>query len=713
MSVNSQADWDQIGQLRPCLQWHMEILPQVYRGDKWFVLYDSASATHLRFNEAAYALIGRFDGELTVEENWQSVTAKLGDQAPSREEVTMILGQLYSIGALKGGFSVSSKEFMARYQSRHKLQKKFNPLAVRFPLLDPDKLLNRLIVFMRPMFSWVGMVIWSLLVGFAFLLAIIYYPSLAAALSRDIMAPDNLLTLALSYCFIKLVHEFAHALTVKNWGGEVHEMGVTLLVMIPVPHVDASATWSFRDKHKRVLVSAAGILAELFVAAMALFVWLAVEPGFVQDTALNLALIGSVSTLLFNANPLLRFDGYYMLQDFIEIPNLGTRSSRYYLYLIQRYLFGMEQARSPQTAEGEQYWFAFYGPASLAYRLFITVFIAFFLINEYLIVGVVIAIWAIATQVLIPVGRGMLFVFTGTPLANIRARAAAVTLTLAALAIIITGFVPVSLTTRADGVVWVPDQAQVFAETNGFVDQMRVSSGDEVAVGDVLVQMSNPELTSRIAVLTARRKQLLLLSQAEWFKERVQSQITRAEIETNEAELASLQEREAGLVIRSKVSGTVVLLAERALGGIYLEQGQLLGYVSKQDRLIVRSVVLQNDIGLLRRHVASVEVRLAENLDETIVARIIRETPAASSQLPSAALGTLGGGNIAVDRVSKVNNARTATTKLFQVDLELSEGAIVAGLGERAYILFDHGSEPLALQWLRLGRQLVLSRLSL
>lgn len=710
---NEQPNWEQIAGLRPHLQWHMQIFPQVYRGERWYVLYDSASATHLRFNESAYAFIGRFDGELTVQENWESVSSRMGDDAPTQAEIIMILAQLFSIGALKGGISVNTKEFLTHYQGSHRLRKKFNPLAVRFPLFDPDQFLNRFVVYIRPLFSRMGMVIWLLVVGLAILLALINYPSLAAAVGRDMLEPDNLLALALLYTCVKFVHEFAHAFAVKIWGGEVHEMGITLLVMVPVPHVDATAAWAFRDKHKRVLVGAAGILAELFVAAIAFFIWLAVEPGFIRDTALNIAVIGSVSTLLFNANPLLRFDGYYMLQDFIEIPNLGTRSSRYYLYLVQRYLFGIVQARSPQTAEGERFWFGWYAPAALVYRLIIIVVIAIFLINEYLVIGVALAAWAITTQVFMPVVRGFVFLSKLSPQDNRRGRAVGVTAGLVMVLILVMGFVPVPLTTTADGVVWVPDQAQVFAETDGFVDHLIVSSGDEVSVGDALIQMRNPELLSRIAVLEGRRRELVLLINAAWMEQRVQSQITRAEMETNEAELMQLREQADDLVIRSQVSGTVVLLAERALRGIYLQQGQLLGYVSKRDRLIVRSVVTQNDIGLLRRNVVAVEVRLAENLGETIVAKIIRETPAASSQLPSAALGTLGGGNIAIDRLSRNKTSATAIDKLFQVDLELSKGTTVSGLGERAYIRFDHGSEPLARQWLRLGRQLILSQLSL
>lgn len=712
MNASNQPDWTQIAELTPRLHRHIHLYPQDYRGARWYVLHNDANDTPIRFNEAAYTFIGRFDGELTVQENWESIQKEIGDDAPNPQEMVMILAQLLAVGALGGGISAAIREFLARFQGNRPAQKKLNPLVIRIPLFDPDEMLNRLVVFIRPLFSRGAMVVWLLLVGIAALLAAINVSSLTAAFNRDLFQPENLFALVMLYGGVKLVHEFAHAFAIKIWGGEVHEMGVTLLVLAPVPHVDATACWAFRDKHKRVLVSAAGIMAELFVAAIALFVWLTVEPGPVQDTAFNILLLASVSTVLFNANPLLRFDGYYMLQDFIEIPNLATRANRYYLYLIQHYLFGLEQVNSPQTAEREHIWFAVYGPAALIYRLMVMVAIGIFLINEYLVIGIALASWAIATQILMPIGRGILFVFLGPQLAEARARATGITVSVAAVLVLVLGFVPVSLTTRADGVVWVPDQARVFAETEGFIEQLIVSSGDHVEIGDVLVEMRNPVLLTRIAVLDARRREMLVRSRSEYFKAQVKSQISRAELKTIESELELLQEQAEGLVIKSKVSGTVVLVAESGLDGIYLRQGQLLGYVSKQDRLIIRSVVTQSDIGLLRRNVSGVEVRLAENLSEKIAAKIVRETPAASLELPSAALGTFGGGNIAVNSLTNDANARKALKKLFQVDLELEKGVVVSGLGERAYILFDHGSEPLARQWLRMARQLILSQLS-
>jgi putative peptide zinc metalloprotease protein len=158
----------------------------------------------------------------------------------------------------------------------------------------------------------------------------------------------------------------------RRWGGEVHEIGLMLLVFSPVPYVDASSAWGFRDKRKRMVVGGVGIAVELFLGALALFVWLMVEPGMVRAVAYNVMLISGVSTLLFNGNPLLRFDGYYVLADAIEVPNLGARSNTYLGYLFQRYVLGIRTAESSAHSNGERAWMVVYGITSFFYRIFIS-----------------------------------------------------------------------------------------------------------------------------------------------------------------------------------------------------------------------------------------------------------------------------------------------------------------------------------------------------
>ncbi len=713
MAGSQAANWSQVAGLQPQLRQHVRTYPQQFRGERWYVLRDESNGRHLRFNSAAYDFIGRLDGDLSVQQIWDLMALTLGDDNLEQEEVLLILTQLFAIDALRSGLPVDAWEFFKRHQHERRLSQKrsvMNPLSIRVPMLDPDRFLNWLLPWVRPMFSRIGAVVWLLLVGMAGLLAMVNFPALNVALDQDILSPGNLVLMLLIFILIKTIHEFAHALTVKMWGGEVHEMGITLLVLAPVPYVDASAAWGFRDKYKRILVGAVGVLVELFIAATALLVWLAVEPGLLQDAAFNALLIGSVSTLLFNANPLLRFDGYYVLQDLIEIPNLYSRSSRYLLYLIQRYLFGLSQVRSPVTAKGERIWFLCYGLAALLYRLAIMVVIVLFLAEEYLFIGVALGTWAVFMQLVTPMVRGIRFLYNSPLLSGQRSRA--MTASLLVVVGLIAGlfFLPVSLTTHAEGVVWVPEQAHIFTGTEGFVSEVLVTSGIRVDSGATLIRMRAPSLEARIAVLKARYRELEIRYTADFIEHRVQSGITLEEMAAVEAELALMQERSAALEVRSSLTGTFVLPDEQTLYGRYLSQGQLIGYIVSPEHLIVRSVVPQSSIGLVRQHVEKVEVRLAEQLGKTIKANILRETPAGSTNLPSRALGVAGGGEIAV----RINDEAgiTSAEKVFQLDLSLPDDLHITGLGERAYVRFDHGSESLARQWMRSGRQLLLSRLS-
>lgn len=714
MPETMNQDWALIAGLKPQLRQHIHTYPQICRGERWYVLRDESNGRYLRFNTAAYALIGRLDGRLKVEDILARVNEGEEQQRLTQDEVLMLLTQLSAIDALRSDLPVEARDFFKRFQHdrRLRLQRAFmSPLAIRFPLLDPDRLLNRLVPWIRPVFSRTGALLWLLVVGFATLLALSNFKNISLAVDSDILSPSNLILMLLVFCCIKTLHEFAHAFAVKVWGGEVHEMGITLLVLAPVPYVDASAAWSFQDRRKRVLVSAVGILVELFLAALALFVWVSVEPGLVQDMALNAMLIGSVSTLLFNANPLLKFDGYHVLQDLIEIPNLSSRASRYYLFLVQRYLFGVAQVRSPVTASGEPAWFIVYGLLAFFYRMAILVVIVLFLAEHYLFVGIALGSWAVFMQVVMPLFRAARYLISGLALAGRRIRASMLSMLFVAALSATLFLSPVALTTNAEGVVWVSEQARLYAGTDGFVSELLVKPGEKINAGTPVLRMRASALATRIEVLQARRRELEIRAASERLSNRVASAITSDEIATVGSELAQLHEQAATLLVTSEAEGVFVLPQAQRILGRYFRQGELLGYVISPDGMIIRTVVPQADIGLVRQHVDRVEVRLAERLGETVESSVLRETPAGSTALPSRALGAAGGGAIAV--LSADDGGLTAAEKVFQVDLELPAALHITGVGQRAYVRFEHGAEPLADQWIRSGRQLLLSRLSL
>ena len=240
---------------------------------------------------------------------------------------------------------------------------------MRLRLLDPDEFLDSHAGLARLLFSLPSLVLMSMILAAGATAAVLDWPAVAAYWTVRGLAAHSFVLLPLVYLVMKTVHELAHALAVKRWGGEVHEMGIVLLLLMPFPYVDASSAWAFADKYRRMLVGAAGKLAELVLAAIAMLLFFVVEEGLVKDFAYTAMLLGTVSTLLFNGNPLLRFDGYYVLADAIEIPNLAPRASRYWAYRAQRYAFGIKDAQSPVAARGERLWLAGYAAGATLYRI--------------------------------------------------------------------------------------------------------------------------------------------------------------------------------------------------------------------------------------------------------------------------------------------------------------------------------------------------------
>ena len=341
--------WYRVAGLKLRLRPHVRLFRHHYRGRDWHVLQDPATGRQHRFNQSAYCIIGQLDGNKTVQDVWQTSINLLGDMAPTQDEVIRLLGQLHTNDLLQSDIPPDSQElFERRNRRRHGWRQRFaNPFALRIPVMDPDRLLVKWLPAARLLMSRLGLALWLLTVTFGLILATLHWPELTANLSDRLLTPENLFSLWLLYPVIKLLHELGHGFAIRRLGGEVHEAGIILLALAPIPYVEGSASAAFPGKWQRAGAAAAGMAIELFIAAMALVLWVAIEPGQLRAILFNVVVIGSVSTLLFNGNPLLRYDGYYILADLIEIPNLAQRSNRYLGYLAQRYLLGFDTATTP------------------------------------------------------------------------------------------------------------------------------------------------------------------------------------------------------------------------------------------------------------------------------------------------------------------------------------------------------------------------------
>ncbi len=711
MAQEPVQGWQRIAPLRPRLRSHARIHRHQYRDELWYVVEDEASGRYHRLTPEGYLIAGLMDGSRSVEEILAIARVRLAADAPGEGEVMQMLTMLYRADLILTDRRIDISELESRSlraKSMRLKQMLLNPFALRFPLLDPDRLLERLAPLYRPLFSGAGLLAWLVLVAGAVVAIAMNIGPLTHNALDQVFSIENLLILWFVYPLVKALHEFGHACAVKAWGGEVHEMGVMVLVLMPIPYVDASAASGFASKRRRMAVGAAGMMVELALAALAAFVWVSVEPGLVRAIAYNVMLVAGISTVLFNANPLIRFDGYYILADWLETPNLAQRAYEYLGYLVSRHAFGSPLAQPPQARPGERAWLAGYAVASFLYRIGILVAIVLAVSERYFFIGVLLALWGAVGMLVLPVHRALRALVSSPRLAPVRRRAIAVSVGAAFFVGLCVFWVPAPSSLRTEGVIWAPEGSQVRAATEGIVMRAVAPANQQVRRGDVLLSAVNPEAAAAVALLEAQRAELDAQYSSVVRADLVRANVYREQLEHIEARLVRARLRVAELTLRSGADGIFILPEAENLPGRFVQRGELLGYVTDFSDLVVRAIVNQNEVDRVRTRLRRVEVRAAHLVGEIVPARVLREIPGATDQLPSLALSQAGGGHVGLDP-AKLTEPR-AIESLFLFDLELPGDYPVRRLGSRFYVRFVLEAEPLGLQWYRELRGLLLRR---
>ena len=700
--------WHSVAQLRPRLMPYATVQRVVFRGKPWYVVQDQTGGRVYRLSTAAYAFIAGMDGRQTVQALWERANTSESRDACTQPEVVDLLVQLHGADLLQTDVAPDSAEALDRHRRKRTetiRQWLLNPMSVKLPLLNPDRFLTRL----SPCLSWcfgpIGALLWLAVMLPAMVLATQHWGELTHNLSDRVLSSSNLLVMLAVYPVVKLLHELGHGFAVKRWGGAVRELGVMFLIFAPVPYVVASSSAAFPSKYRRALVAAAGMLVELFLAALALYVWLAAEPGVLRAVAFNVMVIGGVSTLLVNGNPLLRYDGYYILADLIEMPNLAQRGSAWWTWLLVRHAFGSTDAVKPDETPAEQRWLFFYAPLAWFYRTTVTLSVIFLVAGKYFIVGALMACWSAYGLLVGPIRKGLKHLRTAGALHRVRARAyrrtaVAVGVLLAALL-----FVPVPLHTRAEGVVWLPDRSMLHAQENGFFHAWMAAPDQTVRRDQSVYLMDNPQLQAELAVDQAKLDEAQARYDADAFIDPVKAQVSGRQLAEAREVLERAELRAARLIGHAGGDGRLIAATPQDMPGHYYKKGELLGYVLAPRDLMVRVVVQQDDIDLVHQRLHGVQLRLADSLGEERASSVVRSFPGAVDELPTAALGLNGGGAIPTN--PNDNNGVKTLQRVFIVDVALPAG-IAPPFGERVHVRFDHGSESLARQGLRRLRQVFL-----
>ncbi|MEA3416871.1 MAG: hypothetical protein U9R02_12075 [Thermodesulfobacteriota bacterium] len=704
--------WHRVANLKVSLRSTVKVRKQFFRGEKWHILHDPFNNQFFRLRPEAYDFVSRLRPDRTVEEVWEESLKRYPDDAPGQEDVIQLLTQLHFANLLYFEVPADSAKLFERYKKRRQREirsKLLSIMFIRIPLLDPENFLKRFLPVIKILFGYIGALLWIVVVGTAIKLVLDRFDAVTEQ-AQGILAPDNLILLYAGLVVIKTLHEFGHAMVCKRFGGEVHTMGVMLLVFTPLPYMDATSSWSFRSRWHRAFVGGAGMIVEIFVAGLAVFLWAYTGPGVLHSLAYNMMFIASVSTLLFNANPLLRFDGYYILSDLLDVPNLHTRSLKHLRHIVERYLFGCNDSHSSTQSLKEAIWLSIFGVLSGIYRVIVFTGIILFVADKFLLAGLIMAAICVISWGVAPLFRLIKYLASNPLLAKTRLRAVSVCCGAFFAVLFFLAVCPFPNRFRAPGVMEAVQYVRVVNDAPGYVDAVLASSGSNVHAGVPLISLSDRELELEIESTQAQLKETLALEQRAMSGQTADLAPIRKRMETIEAKLNNLMLQKASLIVKARVSGVWAAPQSKDMVGAWIPRGSLVGEIVNQKAFRFSAVVSQEEAAnLFVDQITKAEVRVFGQGGINLSVTDYQIIPFQHEKLPSAALGWHGGGEIAVS-LSDESGLQTAEP-FFQIYANLRTDPSVAFLHGRAGKLrFTLHPKPLLMQWGRKFRQLLQKR---
>ncbi|NOQ42678.1 MAG: hypothetical protein GQ563_09310 [Desulfuromusa sp.] len=717
MTTNQRTfseSWHRVAELRVALRPSVTIRRQLFRGETWYVLQDPFNNNFFRLSQAAYNFVIRLRSSRSVAQVWDECLKHDPDSAPGQDEVIQLLAQLYHANLLFCELAIDSQKLFDRYRERQQRENRGKLLSLMFfriPLFDPQPWLNRYSTLVQLLTSRFAFIIWLLVLLLAGK-SLIEHFSILTSETKNLLAFDNLLLLYCGLVIVKTLHEMGHTLVCKRFGGEVHTVGIMFIVFAPIPYMDATASWSFRERRQRILVATAGMLFEFFAAAGAALLWANTGPGAIHSLSLNILIVASVSTLLFNANPLLRYDGYYILSDLLDIPNLQPRSMTHLKHLARRYLFGLKQSSSPTDSQNEAFWLTGYGILSGIYRLLVYGGIILFVADRFLLAGLLMAVFCLLIWGIFPIGRFINYLFTSPELSRIRPKALITSLSVFILVTSLLMAVPFPNRFRAPGILEATNHSEISTQTEGQLVDIFCTNGSHVSKGEPLVQLANPELEIELKLVIAQREEVLFLQQQGAILQGDSARITlQKRLAALDDKLTELQRRQQSLLVSATQSGTWFAPQQKQRIGSWLPRGIKLGEIISNDNFRFTAVVRQEEAANVFSHQSAEQsiVRLVGIENSEFRVKNYQVIPFEQGKLPSAVLGWKGGGAIPVTGTDAQGLQTIEPFFLISADLEKTTNQSLRH-GHSGQIRFNLPAEPLMKQLYRKTRQFLQQR---
>jgi putative peptide zinc metalloprotease protein len=682
------------------------IQPQFYEGMTHYVVKDPIGLKYFRFKVEEYFLLQQLDGKHTLQDVKKAFERKYRPQTISIEDLTRFTSQLHEAG-LALIDSPDQAKVLIRRRRKNQWKKVWqflaNILYIKIPIIDPEKLLTG----MYPFFRWIFtpyFITFSVAMMLAALTLVVSQWSTFYAKLPEFQSFFNWSTIFyfwISLAIIKVIHEFGHGLTAKHFGGEVHEMGMLFLVLTPALYCDVTDSWLLPSKWKRIWISAAGIYVECFLASIATFVWFYTSDGLLNSLALATMFICSVNTIMFNANPLLRYDGYYVMADWLEIPNLRIKSTQFFTYLFQEKVLGLEVPVQSYMPRSRRFLFVTYAITSYLYRWFVTFYILKFLyqfLKPYKLgsISAMLAIGSLIPLVGMPVYQMIKFVRTPGRMRKVK-KARATSFAVVAVAIV-AGILLIPTPLRVQGtlVLTAAKPAVIYPEIPGRLVKLNVRDGEWVKGGTVLAELSNPEKIRELYQLQEQHD--VSFAKAKWYSH-TDSRESRA-LERQQEQLAielepaieKVADQVAKLRLVAPHDGMAIGVKHPETVGSYLKPDKPFCEIGDPHHLEAHMFLDQSDIDLVKvDHRAW--VKIYGDSEITFRSKVTERAKRNKEEIPLE-LSNVSGGEIATKQDQKTGQAKPQTA-VYEVIIPIENPGLVLQPGLRGFAKIDGGTHTL------------------
>jgi putative peptide zinc metalloprotease protein len=539
-----------------------------YQRGSYFVVKDPIALKYYRLGPEHYRILELLDGTRSLEEIRDLLLERFPYVRPTLGELQMVVIDLHNKGLVYSGRPGQGQVMLEKRRESRKqkiMSTAMNILSLRFPGWDPERTLTWLYPWVRWMFRAEVVFLHITLIAAAYILLGSQFNTFRTKLPefRQFFGWPNLIYLYVTIGVMKVLHELGHGMTCRHFGGECHEIGVILLVFSPTLYCDVSDSWMLKNKWERIAIGAAGMWVESVLSSVALFVWWFTHPGLLHHLCLNVFFISSVSTVLFNANPLMRYDGYYMLSDLLEIPNLAEKARKLTQDTFSNYCLGIETKEDAFMPQHGRFWLIVYTVASTIYRWVVLFGITLFLytvLKPYKLqsIGVTLA-WLSLGGIVGSMVTGVVQIIRMPRNKPLSKQHIGATLAVVGVALALAGAVPLPLHVYAPFLIEPHDVEHVYSSVRGKTAEIKVQPGDKVAQGDLLIQFTDPEKELQLAELESQfRFQELEVDKQRRLDNRDRLTVAQKQRDLLREQIADHKKKMAQLIVTAPIDGTVI-----------------------------------------------------------------------------------------------------------------------------------------------------------